>query len=357
MLSRRAPDHSHPENFYEVLLHHCPALIFVKDERYNIVYANDAFLNLYAPEQRADVVGAPSADHFVEMEAKVFNAEDQKAFDEGYSEIVEEITDWRGRQLIIHTRKIRFTDEAGNLRVLGISTDVTKQVAREKMLARSNIALENFAAMAAHDLRSPLASIQSSLELIERDPATRLSGTACKHIALITNCLGGLMDQVANLLSSHKIEEKREDIREECDLPLLFEEVKFNLSKNIENTMAKVLSSELPRLSVNRSMFRQLLHNLIENSLKYRSREKPIVIVRHVLDHGEHCFSVEDNGIGIAPENRDSIFGLYSQLNLESEGAGIGLALCKKIVEMHEGRMWLDEGYKAGCRICFTIPA
>ena len=345
------------ESFYEVLLRHCPVMVFVKDEYFNIVYANEAFLDLYAPDQRAGVVGLPSADHFVAIDAKVFNAEDMKALENGMSEIVEEVTDWRGDHRILHTRKIRFVDQDGQTRILGIANDITRLAARERMLAKSNLALENFAALAAHDLRSPLGAIRSSLELIDNDESSNLSAKAQRHMGLMSTCLDGLMEQVANLLTSYKTDEKREDIREECDLSVLFEEVRFSLSNKIDATRGRVLSSELPRMKVNRSMIRQLFHNLIENSLKYRAKDTPIVILRHDMERNEHHFAVEDNGIGVAAENRDNIFGLYSQVDQSADGAGIGLALCRKIVEMHGGRIWLDEGYKGGCRICFNIPA
>src|SRR5690606_28567785 len=116
---------------------------------------------------------------------------------------------------------------------------------------------------------------------------------------------------------------------------ILFEEVKFNLSTHIQNTRARILSTELPRILVNKSMFRQLLHNLIENSLKYRSAARPIIILRYTAEASTHSFSLEDNGLGIAPEHRVRIFDFAAQADNEKDGHGFGLSLCKKIVEMH----------------------
>jgi len=153
------------KNFHEVLLENIRGLVFVKDQDYRIVYANKAFFDLYPPEERGNIIGRASAENFTEEQAKVFNAEDQKAFNTGFAEIVEEISDYKGRTYMLQTQKIRFIDEQGNIRILGISTDVTRLVEREKLLAISNVALENFAAVAAHDLRSPLAALSVSLDL------------------------------------------------------------------------------------------------------------------------------------------------------------------------------------------------
>lgn len=86
------------------------------------------------------------------------------------------------------------------------------------------------------------------------------------------------------------------------------------------------------------------------------SPEKPIIILRYTLEGRNHCFSVEDNGIGVFPENRERMFDFTAQGDEKGDGYGIGLALCKKIVGMHCGNIWVDEIYSPGCRICFTIP-
>jgi PAS domain S-box-containing protein len=346
-----------PKNFHEVLLEHVRGLVFVKDSDYKLVYANKAFLNLYPPDIRDKVIGAHSADNFAEEEAQVFNAEDRQALDTGFSEIVEEISDYKGQKFMFHTQKIRFTDEQGNTRILGIGTDITRQVERERLLAQSNLALQSFAAVAAHDLRSPLAALSVSLEAIQKDKDTLLGAKAARHIQLMNTCLEGLMDQVAQLLATCKIDPEDQTPAAPCEISLLFEEVKFGLSSQIEKANAKLLSTELPCIIVRRAMFRQLLHNLIENSLKYRSTAKPIIILRYHAQNGEHVFSIEDNGIGVAPEHRDAMFQFSAQADEKSAGYGIGLALCKKIIETHGGKIWLDTYYTSGCKICFSIPA
>lgn len=345
-------------NFQDVLLESSNNLIFVKDRRYHILYANQPFLELYPPDERDKVIGSPSEENFQEDDAAIFLSEDRKAFENGYSEIVEEIQDYTGNKRNFHTQKIRFTDsETGDLRILGIATDVTRLVDRERQLAESNLALENFARMAAHDLRSPLAELMTSIESITYDAETHLSPKSLQFIALMNNCIENLMDLITNILETCKINGLDEEMETlECDLSMLLEEVKFNLGSKIKTMHARILSTKLPTMNVNKALFRQLLHNLIENSLKYRSRSTPIIIIRHQKTDKEDLFSIEDNGIGIRPENREKIFDLYQQSDKKNEGYGIGLSLCKTAIEAHGGRIWVDENYNPGCKIFFSIP-
>ncbi len=347
---------SHSAAFFEQLLNNSRNLVFVKDRALNIIYGNQAFLNLYPPELRISVIGTHSARNFNSVEYEVFSAEDRKALEQGFSEIVEEITDYKGRVRTLQTQKTRITDEYGENYVLGVSVDITLQSARERALAASNPALENFAAVAAHDLRSPLASLASSLDLIGSDEHSQLSAVARKHIALMSTCVDGLIEQISVLLSANKINQETKDFRSECDLSILFEEVRFGLSARIQSEKAKVLSSALPVLSVNKPMFRQLIHNLIENSLKYRSESSPVIILRYVQENALHMFSIEDNGRGVEPAWREKVFGMYAQTDARNEGYGIGLSLCRRIVEMHGGELWLDETFTPGCRISFSLP-
>ena len=331
-------------------------LIFVKDRQSNIVFGNEAFLELYPPAERKNIIGIPDNDRFNESEVAVYSEEDRKAFDEGSAEIIEQITDYAGRLRTLHTRKVRITDDGGRDLILGMAIDISALSEREKALAKSNLALENFAAIAAHDLRSPMAAMQTSLDAIKDDGGTVLSARATRYISLMQASLDGLIEQVSNLLKACKVQGQENLVFEDCDIPILFEEVRYNLSAIIQASRAKVLSTYLPNMRVNKPMFRQLLHNLIENSIKYRSDVAPIVVLRYEHFPDRHSFSVEDNGIGISHGDADRIFGMGVQVRDNHEGLGIGLALCRRIVEAHKGRIYVDTGYDRGCRICFDLP-
>lgn len=331
-------------------------LIFVKDQNSNILFGNPAFLKLFPPDDRDKIIGIADATRFNESEAKVFSDEDKKAFETGYAEIIERITDYAGRVHTLHTRKTRFCDDKGAPMILGMSMDISSLAEKERALAQSNLALENFAAVAAHDLRSPLAALQTSLDVIQNDTHTHLGPRAKKYISLMQGSIDGLMEQISNLLKACKIHGSESLTFEDCDISILFEEVRYNLSHLIDASRARVLSTHLPRLKVNKSMFRQLLHNLIENSIKYRRDDVPIIILRYEEGAHTHHFALEDNGIGISPSDAKRIFDTGMQVDGQSDGYGLGLALCRKIIEAHKGKIYADTDYDRGSRICFELP-
>lgn len=350
------PHSLHANDFFSVLLEQSPNMIFVKDEQFRIIYANPAFLHMYDPAIRDKIVGTTAIEKFSEEEAAVFLREDQKAFDTGYAELIEELTDYKGFRRTYHTRKTRFTDRQGHVLMLGICNDITQWAERERKLAKSNLALENFAALAAHDLRSPLGAFISGIELMKLDQGTKISPSSLSVLEMMKNSAEGLIAQIGNLLSAYKSSENNTLKPVLVDVSPLVEEVKFNLSHLIERDDAHILSGSLPVIKADKTLLRQLLHNLIENSLKYQSTEKPIIIVRYEKNGHDHLFSIEDNGHGIQQDNSNNIFQLYSQSDDGFGGVGIGLALCKKIIDMHQGRIWVDKSYRDGCKICFTIP-
>lgn len=343
-------------DFAPILLQNSKDMIFIKDERFRIIYANNAFLNMYAPEKRGAIIGSTTIEDFSEEEAAVFLREDQKALRYGSAELIEELTDYRGIKRIYQTQKIRFVDKSGRVLMLGICNEISKWAERERALAQSNLALENFAAIAAHDLRSPLGSLLSGIELIRLDKANTLTEASQNILNMMKTSAEGLVEQIGNLLSAYKTDHSGDLEKSPTDVGVLLEEVKFNLSQIITRSEANIRSTTMPTIQADKNLFRQLLHNLVENSIKYRSEEKPIIIVRYEKTKDDHFFTVEDNGIGIRREEREKIFDLYEQTSQGLGGFGIGLSLCRKIVELHGGKIWIDTFYKQGCKICFTIP-
>lgn len=344
-----------PSEISQVLLDHSANMIFVKDEKFRILYANQTFLNMYSPDIRDQIIGTTTIEKFSEEEAMVFLREDQKAFENGYAELVEELTDYQGVKHTYQTQKIRFTDKRGRILMLGICNEITKLAEREKALAQNNLVLENFAAIAAHDLRSPLGAYLSGIEIIKRDRDSILGTESKRILEMMRKSAEGLVAQIGNLMSAYKT--SKSDVLElvDVDTGILLEEIKFNLNNQILHHGAIIRSSMLPIVKADRHFFRQLWHNLIENSLKYRSSEKPIIIIRYQKSKGEHIFSIEDNGVGIRNSN-GNVFHLFEQANNNLDGLGIGLSLCKKIIELHKGTIWIDTTYKTGCKINFVIP-
>lgn len=342
--------------FY-LVMEHDPNLVFVKDPQGVIVYANRAFLDLYPPDMRASIVGTTTVQAFNSEEATVWLAEDHRAMTTGSSEIVEEIFDHTGCRRSFLTRKIAFSSVEGEPRLLGISTDITELAERERSLVEVNDRLSKFAAFAAHDLRSPLASIASAVNVVRHDRETVLGPKSEQVMELVSECARGLAQQVTTLLASTQAEHRNELHRRPTDLNLLVEEVRFNLSSMIERHHVTVLSARLPSLVVEPDLFRQLFQNLVENAIRHRSDDRPPVIVfRHDMEANEDVILVEDNGVGISPAEVERVFGAFEQGADALGGTGIGLTLCRRVIGLHEGSMTIDTSYADGCRVVLRLP-
>lgn len=342
--------------FLEMVMRSNPSLIFVKDEQSRLIYANQALINLYAPELRDEIIGNTMFAHRSASEVKLIQEEDSRAFREGKSEIVEEITDYKGQKHIFMVKKTVFRATNGMHLLLGIGTDITDLAMRERDLVKSNAMLENFAALAAHDLRTPLSSFSGYLSLILYDKNNRLTPAATRYVAMMQDSLTSLSEQINCILNTYKARYNHEVDFFSTDLNILCEEAKFNLGNLIADSRASIISSRLPTLAVDPNLFRHLIMNLFENSIKYRSRKDPSIVLRYSGENNEHVFSVEDNGVGIRPEEEKNLFQIYEQGGeKKSGGVGIGLALCRSIIEMHGGRIWVDHEYTQGCKICFTV--
>lgn len=343
---------------FQLVMDHDPNLVFVKNEASVIVYANPAFLELYPPERRGSVVGSTTIEHFNEAEASVWMAEDRRAMAVGRSEMVEEISDFEGRRRVLLTRKIAFTCVTGERRLLGISTDITELADRERALVKANDRLAKVSAFAAHDLRSPLASIVSAIEIVHRDRDTSLSPRALEVMGLMAESARGLAQQVTSLVQTAGAEHRHDLDTRLTDLNLLIEEVRFNLSSLIERTATSLVAARLPSLMVEPNLFRQLLQNLVENAIRHRSARLPIIIIRHAEENDRDVISIEDNGTGIALAEVDRVFGQFEQgeASRASGGVGLGLALCRRVVALHDGSIEVDPSYEGGCRIVLKLP-
>ena len=164
MINFKAPQET---DFLRTALNQTKSLIFVKDNDFRIVYANEAFLDLFPPEKRNSVIGTTTLEEFPNEEVEGFLKEDRRALKGENTEIIEQVTDYAGLTRTYLTRKIGFTSNNGASLMLGICHDVAKMVAQEKVLAQRNIALEKFTTIAAHDLRSPLNTLISYMDIIK----------------------------------------------------------------------------------------------------------------------------------------------------------------------------------------------
>ena len=227
-------------------------------------------------------------------------------------------------------------------------------------LQRSNRELEQFAYVASHDLQEPLRKVASFCQMLQRRYAGQLDERADQYIFFAVDGAKRMQQLINDLLEFSRVG-RLSTPQTDVDLMECFQNALFNLQVAREESRAEVTSDELPHVLGEAPLLTQLLQNLIGNAIKFRSEAPPRIHVgvREAGDNWE--FWCSDNGIGIEPEYAERVFLIFQRLHAKEtyEGTGIGLALTRKIVEYHGGRMWLDvDGDRpAGSTFYFTLPA
>ena len=254
--------------------------------------------------------------------------------------------------------------EGKAVRMFGAVTDITKRKDAEEALKRKteelqrvNRELEHFAYVASHDLREPLRKISNFTELLADRYRGQLDEKADKYIWFVVDG-AKRMDRLIEDLLAYSRAGRAELIWEATSAEQVVRLAVSDLEKFLEENSAKVTYSDLPIIQVNPVQLGQLMRNLIQNAVKFRGEESPCVHVSAQKTGNEWVFSVIDNGIGIDPQYWERIFGIFQRLHTRSEqtGTGIGLAISKKIVEHHGGRIWVESEPGKGSTFHFTLP-
>jgi signal transduction histidine kinase len=228
---------------------------------------------------------------------------------------------------------------------------------RTEELQRSNEDLQQFAYMVSHDLKEPLRMVASYTELLQRRYAGRLDADADEFIGFAMNGVRRMAALIEDMLTYSRASELPADKMDPISAQEALDAALDNLRIRISETGATVTSDQMPVVEFDPVRLTQLFQNLIGNALKYRRDVPPVVHVGVKQDGRQTVFSVQDNGIGIDPDQRDKVFGVFQRLHAhEFEGTGIGLATCKKIVERRGGTIWFDSEPGKGSTFYFTIP-
>jgi light-regulated signal transduction histidine kinase (bacteriophytochrome) len=275
-----------------------------------------------------------------------------------------QMTSTDGKKRVVLSRGIPVRDPKGRIASwVGMHLDITdrhesmeERVRQARDIARFNAELEQLAYASAHDLQEPLRMIASYLQLLQRRYAGRLDGQADEYIAYAVEGAERLRSLLQDLLMLQQIGKGTRD-RSACPLAEVVHEAMENLGPAMER--ASVHCDSLPEISCRRSEFVQLFEHLLENSLKYaREGVCPRIRISAERQPDHWMISVADNGIGIEAQYQQRIFNVFQRLHSRSEyeGTGIGLAICRKVVEVHGGRIWVESQPGQGATFRFTVP-
>ncbi|MFP3975755.1 MAG: sensor histidine kinase [Chloroflexota bacterium] len=251
----------------------------------------------------------------------------------------------------------------GRAASLAFVRDISERKRAEKKLEearadleRSNKELEHFAYIVSHDLQEPLRMVSSYMKLIEKRYNDVLDESGREFVYYAADGSRRMQELLNDLLSYCRVSTRGKPIQPvDCDAVL--ESVVVMLGMAIRDADARVTWDDMPQIVGDESQLVQLFQNLIANALKYRGNEPPRIHISATEKHNEWLFSVQDNGVGIDPQFKERVFLIFERLHRqEYEGTGVGLAVCKKIVERHGGQIWLESEPGQGTTFHFTIP-
>lgn len=260
-----------------------------------------------------------------------------------------------GRQIYSQKKSNRLLEEK-NREISNANEKIDHQ---NKALESSNEELQQFAYVASHDLKEPLRMIGSYTSLIKRRYVTNLDPTAHEFMDFVVDGVTRMENLLNDLLTYSRVN-SRELVLKNIDTKITMAIVLNNLQEAIKRQDATVNINydKMPEIKASKTQINQLFQNLISNAIKFRGPHSPVINIDCQKNNDQYIFSIKDNGIGINPENQQKIFEMFRRLhtNEEFEGTGIGLATCKKIVEKHKGKIWVESTVGEGSSFFFSIP-
>lgn len=327
----------------------------------NFIYLNQSYLQLYGYDQTDELVG--------KSWRYLYSPEMVQRFEnEVFPKLGVELA-WQGEAIATRKNGSTFVEEISlTLAEDGIMVAVCRDITERKQaelqlkhlnaeLLRSNQELGQFAYVASHDLQEPLRKIRSFTELLASRYQGQLDERADRYIRYITDGANRMQGLISDLLSYSRVGRAELKIQA-THLESVIHQVKDDLETIIRTNNAVITVESMPTIYADPTQLRQLIQNLLSNAIKYCQADIPRVHIGASQGNGVWTISIQDNGIGIDPQFSDRIFVIFQRLHNRDEysGTGIGLAICKKIVERHGGQIWVDSQAGQGSTFSFTLP-
>lgn len=352
------------EHRFAAFMDHVPALGWVKDQQQRYLYANRSLLAHLNLELSA-VVGRVDHDLYAAAAAEEAGRNDLRALRaDSHCEAVEPLNPLSGEPGRWLVTRFSFAGDDGTPLLGGIAVDITdpKQAAalarQAEELARSNADLEQFAYVVSHDLQAPLRHVLSYLQILVEDHAPELNAEARQTTERAMAAAERMRALVTDLLAYSRVG-RVDRPAAPVDVAALLASLHSEFETELVALGATLTWGPMPRVTVNESRLRQLFNNLIGNALKFRDSQSPTVQITAEPVDDSWLFRVSDNGIGIPEEHRERVFAVFQRLHPPGayDGTGIGLAVCRKIVDQAGGQIWIEPGEPRGTVVCFTLPA
>lgn len=305
-------------------------------------------------------------ERVVKKQAEIMNDPAEMYWEDEYRFMKE-----NGQYAFVYDKGFIIRDAAGKAtRLIGATRDITERKENEALLlelnnrlkqradelAASNVELERFAYIASHDMQEPLRMITSFLQLFKKKYEDQIDETAEQYIHYAVDGAERMKKLIMDLLEYSRVGSNKENF-EAIDTNGLVNEVVNVFMSRVEELKATITIEDLPGVRANRTQLFQLFQNLIGNAMKYHGEEPIKIHIAGKEEETHFVFSVRDNGIGIKPIFFEKVFVLFQRLHHKNEysGTGIGLAICKKIIERHSGRIWVESEPGKGSCFHFTI--
>ena len=272
--------------------------------------------------------------------------------------------EWNGEKVLMFTDDFQDHGQSSESRANGSGATGDPQpdgpeqalIEHSLELARSNEELERFAFAVAHDLRAPLRSIEAMTQLFLKRNAGTLNEESAQLLDFVVSSAERMDRLIQDLLEFATVSQQAQT--SEVDAKAVAELAAQQLQEAVDQSGATIIIESLPAIRANEAQLLRLFQNLIGNAIKYRGENPPEIHVSASSTAGKTIFSVKDNGIGIDPQYHQQIFDPFRRLHRDSEyeGTGVGLAICKRVVQQHNGRIWVKSRPGEGSTFYFMIP-